>query len=91
MIGQGDDYAAGCLLDYNHFKNYDKMVAIDLSKQKALDADPKATQQISSTENLARDLNANTKFFFITEEAKETILDFSQGIVKVFWIYFTLM
>ena len=36
MIGQGDDYAAGCLLDYNHFKNYDKMVAIDLSKQKHL-------------------------------------------------------
>ena len=39
---QGDDYSTGCLLDYNYFKDYYKMVAIDLSKQQALDADPKA-------------------------------------------------
>ena len=40
--GQGDDYTTGCLLDYIYFKNYYKMIAIDLSKQQALDADPKA-------------------------------------------------
>ena len=42
--GQEDDYSAGCLLDYNYFNNYYKMIAIDLSKQQALDADPKAIQ-----------------------------------------------
>ena len=40
-IGQGDDYTTGCLLDYTYFKKYYKMVAIDLSKQQVLDADPK--------------------------------------------------
>ena len=43
-IGQGDDYTTGCLLDYTYFKKYYKMIAIDLSKQQVLDADPKATQ-----------------------------------------------
>ena len=45
-IGQGDDYTIGCLLDYTYFKKYYKMIAVDLGKQQALDADPKATQQI---------------------------------------------
>ena len=40
--GQGDDYKTGCLLDYIYFKKYCKMIAVDLSKQQALDADPKA-------------------------------------------------
>ena len=39
-IGQGDDYTTGCLLDYTYFKKYYKMIAVDLSKQQALDADP---------------------------------------------------
>ena len=65
------------------------MIATDLSKQQALDADPKAIQQIisksKSKENLNRGLNldANIKMFFIVEERKETILDFSQEIVRV--------
>ena len=42
--GQGDDFTTGCLLDYNYFNNYYKMTTIDLSKQQALDADPKAIQ-----------------------------------------------
>ena len=44
--GQGDDYSIGCLLDYPYFKEYYKLIAINLSKQKKLDADPKAIQQI---------------------------------------------
>ena len=40
--GQGDDYTTGCLLDYNYFNNYYKMIAIDLSKQQEFDADPRA-------------------------------------------------
>ena len=42
--GQGDDYPTGCLLDYIYFKNHYKMIAVDLRKQQALDADPKAIQ-----------------------------------------------
>ena len=57
------------------------MIAIDLRKRQALDADPKAIQQINFTANL--DQNGNTAMFFIIEEAKETILDISQRTVKV--------
>ena len=79
--GQGDDYTTGCLLDYQYIKDYYKMIAVDLSKQQVLDADPKAIQQINFTANLDR--AGNTRIYFILEEAKETILDFSQGTVKV--------
>ena len=44
--GQGDDYTTGCLLDYSYFKDHYKMIAIDLSKQQALDADPRAIRQL---------------------------------------------
>ena len=57
------------------------MIAVDLRKQKALDADPKAIQQINFAANLDR--AGNTRIYFIFEEAKETVLDFSQGTVKV--------
>ena len=78
---QGDDYPTGCLLDYNYFKKHYKMIAIDLSKQQALDEDPKAIQQINFTGY--RDGNNNILLLFIIKEVKETILDFSQGTVKV--------
>ena len=80
-IGQGDDYTTGCLLDYPYFTDTYKIIAVDLSKQQALDADPRAIQQINFTANLERP--GNTRVYFILEEAKETILDFSQGTVKV--------
>ena len=44
---QGDDYTVGCLLDFNYFNNYYKMIAIDFSKQEVLDADQKTIQQIN--------------------------------------------
>ena len=78
---QGDDYKTGCLLDYPYFADTYKMIAVDLSKQQALDADPRAIQQINFTANLDR--AENKRVYFILEEAKETILDFSQGPVKV--------
>ena len=79
--GQGDDCTTGCLLDYPYFANTYKRIAVDLSKQQALDADARAIQQTNFTANLDR--AGNTKVYFILEEAKETILDFSQGTVKV--------
>ena len=57
------------------------MIVVDLSKQQALDADPKAIQQINFTVNLDR--AGNTRIYFIVEEAKQTVLDFSQGTLKV--------
>ena len=84
--GQGDGYTAGCLLDYAPFKNYYKIIEIDLSKQQALDAYPRAIQQINSKTNLDR--AGNTRIYFILEEAKETVLVFSQGTVKVLEIQF---
>ena len=69
--GKGDDYTTGCLLDYSYFKDYYKMIAIDLSKQQVLYADPIAFQQINFTANLDR--AENTTMFFIIEEVKETV------------------
>ena len=57
------------------------MIAIDLSKQQASDADPRAIQEINFTANLDR--AGNTRIFFILEEPKESVLDFTQGTVKV--------
>ena len=54
MTGQGYDYTTGCLLDYNYFNKYYKLITIDLSKQQTLSADPEAIQQINFTANLAR-------------------------------------
>ena len=77
------------LLDFPYFKEYYKLIAIDLSKQQKLDVVPKATQQINITGNLNR--VEGGIIFFITEEGKETILDFSKGTVKVFCFYFVLI
>ena len=68
--GQGDDCTSGCLLDYPYFKKNYKMVAVDLSKQQAINVDPRAIQQIKFTANLDRVKNI-TKFFII-EETKES-------------------
>ena len=84
--GQGDDYTTGSLLDYSYFADTYKMIAEDLSKQQVLDADPRASQQI--TANLDR--AGNTRVYFILEEAKETIPDFSQGTIKVLQIYYEI-
>ena len=56
------------------------MIVIDLSKQQELDADPRVIQQINFTANLDR--TGNTTVFFIIEEAKETVFEFSQGTLK---------
>ena len=77
--GKGGDYTTVCLLDYLYFKENYKMIAIDLSKQNKLDADPRAIQQINFKANLDR--TRNTTIFFIIEEAKETVFEFSQGTV----------
>ena len=78
--GQGDDYKTGCSLDYIYFKNYYKMIVVDLSKQQGLDADPKAMQQINFTANVNR--AGNTRIYFILEEVKETVLEFCECVIE---------
>ena len=78
---QEENYSTGCLLDYPYFKENYKLISIDLRKQQALHANPRAIQQIDFSANLDRPVN--TTMFFNIEEAKETFLDFSQGSVKV--------
>ena len=73
-----EEYATGCLLDYNYFKKH-KRTAVNLSKQQA------SIQRIGFIENL--DGANNRIMFFIIEEVKETILDCSQWTVKVLWIF----
>ena len=60
---------------------------MDLSKKQALDADPKAMQQIDFTGNLEE----QSTMLFIIERVKETVLDFSKGTDKVLWFYFVLV
>ena len=78
--GQGDDYATGYLLDYLYFKKYFKLLAIHLSKQQKLNADPKAIQQINVTGNLSRAEGAT--MFFIIKTVKVLDLDFSFRFFK---------
>ena len=77
--GQGDVH--DCLLDYNSFKDYYKMISIYLSKQEALDADPKATQQINFTGNLNR--REGAIMCFIIRKATVSVFDISRGTVRV--------
>ena len=85
---QRDNNTPGCLLDYLYFKEYYKMIPIDLRKQPALDATSNARQLINFNKNLNR--AGNTTIFFIIEKAKEIISFFSQETVRVLQIYFNL-
>ena len=69
--GQGDDYTAGCLLDYPYFKKYYKLIALDLSKQQKLDADSKTLQQTDFTDNPT--IGGGARMYLVIEEAKETV------------------
>ena len=70
--GQGDDYTTGCLLDYVYFKDDFRLIAADLSKQKALDADPKAIQQIIFTGQA--DDETLLVFTFLKNQKKQTTI-----------------
>ena len=78
--GQGDDYTTGCLLDYSYFKENYKMIAIDLSKQQALDADPRAIQQINCTANLDVSFNCFKRNKWWSRVAKNGFL---RGSTKI--------
>ena len=76
--GQCDEYTTGCLLDFAYFKKKYRLIAADLSKQKALDADSRAIQQIIFTGKA----NVGAMIYYILEQSKEAILEFSKGTAK---------
>ena len=78
-IGQGNDYTTGCLLDFVYFKEKYRLIAADLSKQKALDADLRTIQQIIFTDKTSGDVI----IYYILEKSKETISEFSKGQTKL--------
>ena len=80
MIGKGEDYTTGSLLDFNYFLKHYKLVTIDLSKQKELDADPRAIQQIEFKYMLGTD----STIYWVLEKSKETILEFYKATVQVY-------
>ena len=80
MIGKAVDYTTGSLLDFNYFDKHYKLVAVDLSKQKELDVDPRATQQIE----FKYMLGTNSTIYWVLEKSKETILEFYKGTVEVY-------
>ena len=86
---QSDDFTTSCLLNYLYFKDSYKMFVVDLSRQHVLDSDPRPIEQINLTANLDRADIA--RIYFILKEAKETILDFSQGTVKVLQVCYINM
>ena len=78
MIGKGEDYTTGSLLDYNYFIKHYKLVSVNLSKQKELDADARAIQQIE----FKYTLETNSTIYWVLEKSKETILEFYKGLLK---------
>ena len=85
--GLGDDYTTGCLLDFSYFEKNYRLIAVDLSEQKALDADSRAIQQIIFTgkirETEARVTITRVITYYIHEKSKGTILQFCKGTKKV--------
>ena len=80
MIGKGEDYTAESLLDFDYFKKHYKLVAVDLSKQEELDADPRAIQQIE----FKYMFGTNSTIYWVLEKSKETISEFYRGTVKAY-------
>ena len=81
--GYGDDYTTGCLLDYAYFKDNYKLIAVDLSKEKALDDDSRAIQQIVFQGVVGGEDNTQIRLYTILKQSKETMLEFSKGAEKV--------
>ena len=83
LTGHGDDYRTGSLLNYGYFRDNYKLIAVDLSKQKALDPDPRAIQQIVFQGVVGGGDNTKIRLYTTLEQSKETILEFSKGTAKV--------
>ena len=81
--GYDDDFTTGCLLDYAYFKDNYKLIAVDLSKKKALDADLRAIQQTVFQGVVGENVGTKIRLYIILEQSKETMLESSKGTAKV--------
>ena len=89
MIGRGEDYTTGSLLDYDYWEKNYKLICCNLSTQKVLDSNPKANQQIEFIYKLDNTRNDNqggnrVQILTVLEKEKEANLTFSKGMVKVY-------
>ena len=80
IIGKGEDYTTGSLLDFNYFDKHYKLIAVDLSKQKELDADSRAIQQIE----FKYMIGTSSIIYWVLEKSKKTLLEFYKATVKVY-------
>ena len=84
--GHGDDYTTGSLLDYVYLKDNYKLIAVNLSKQKALDGDSRAIQQIVFQRVVGGNDNAKIRLYTILQQSIKTMLEFYKGTAKLGWI-----
>ena len=77
--GKGNDYTTGCLLDYQYFKYNYQLIAVDLTIQKELDADPRAIQK----NEFYGMLDTNSQVCTVLEKSKEAVLEFYKATAKV--------
>ena len=87
MTGRGEDYSTGSLFDYDYWKNNYKLICCSLNKQKVLETNPKANQQIEfvyELDNTRLDPGTKAQILTVSEKEKETNLEFSKGTVKVY-------
>ena len=84
-ISKNDEYTTGNLLDYDYFKKYYKLIAIDLSKQQVLQENEDLIQQINFIGRLDINANDNANVFIIIEKKENTILEFSQNFANVLY------
>ena len=83
FTGQGNGYTTGCLLDYAYFKDNYRLIAVDLSKQKTLDVDPRAIQQIIF-QGVSREADdTKIRLYTVLGKSKETVLEFYKRTAKV--------
>ena len=80
-ISRNNEYTTGNLLDYDYFKKYSKLIAINLSKQQVLQENEDLIQQINFIARLEEAANV----FIIIENKEHTILEFSQNFANVLY------
>ena len=85
-LGKSDDYTTGCLFDYAYFNDNYSLITVDVSKQKALGADPRAIQQIVFQEVVGGADNTKVRLYTIFGKSKERVLEFYKGTAKALWI-----
>ena len=80
-ISRNNEYTTGNLLDYDYFKKYYKLIAIDLSKQQVLQENEDLIQQI----NFIGKLEEAANVFIIIKKKENTILEFLQNLANVIY------